>query len=105
MYYLCNCGVVNNLPPYSSITNILDRVKETVELLLNAKKPTRITLGKVATTIGMKALLERHLDLMSQTKAYLESVVEEVEDFQIRRVKWAIAQLDRNGEEVLTLAR
>ena len=63
-------------------------------------KPVRITVGKIGTTIGCKALLEKHLDKLPQTKAYLESVTETVEDFQIRRIKWAIRELDLRGEEI-----
>ena len=62
-------------------------------------KPVRITVSKIGTTIGLKALLEKHLDKLPQTKAYLESVTETVEEFQIRRLEWAIRELDRRGEE------
>ena len=68
--------------------------------LLNADKPARITLSRIGKTIGLLALLEKHLDLMPLTKAYLKSVAESVEDFQIRRIKWAIKLLDECGEEI-----
>ena len=51
--------------------------------------------------MALKALLEKHLRKLPRTKAYLESVKETVEDFQIRRIEWAIAELDRQGEEIL----
>ena len=35
---------------------------------------------------------------MPMTKAYLNSVVESIEDYQIRRVRWAAETLDRRGE-------
>ena len=79
---------------------ILIRVKAAVEQLLKKEKPVRITVGKVGSTIGLKALLERHLDKLSHTSAYLESATETVEDFQIRRIEWAIALLEDRGEEV-----
>ena len=62
-------------------------------------KPVRITVSKIGITIGLKALLEKHLDKLPQTKAYLDSVTETVEEFQIRRIEWAIRELDRRGEE------
>lgn len=37
---------------------------------------------------------------MPLTEVYLESVTETVEDFQIRRIKWAIQRLDDCGEEI-----
>jgi hypothetical protein len=79
---------------------ILKKVKDAVRSLLNADKPARITLSRIGKTIGLLALLEKHLDLMPLTKAYLKSVAESVEDFQIRRIKWAIKLLDECGEEI-----
>ncbi|MEP0885188.1 hypothetical protein NDI49_26920 [Trichocoleus sp. ST-U3] len=37
---------------------------------------------------------------MPLTKAYLESVTESIEDYQIRRLKWAIAKIEEQGKEV-----
>ncbi|GAB4525531.1 MAG: hypothetical protein Tsb0014_04980 [Pleurocapsa sp.] len=51
--------------------------------------------------MGLKALLEKHLGKLPRTRAYLESVKETVEDFQIRRIEWAVQELDRQGEEIL----
>ena len=78
---------------------ILDQVQSTVNKLRIVNKPVRITVSKIGTTIGLKALLEKHLDKLPQTKAYLESVTETVEEFQNRRIEWAIRELDRRGEE------
>ncbi len=80
---------------------VLDKVKDAVRSLQGEDKPARITISRVGKTIGKLALVEKHLDQMSLTKAYLESVTETVEDFQIRRIKWAIKQLDDCGEEIL----
>lgn len=80
---------------------ILVKVQDAVKVILNADKPARITLCKIGKTIGLVALLEKHLDQMPLTKAYLESVVETVEEFQIRRIKWAIKYLIDHGVEVV----
>ncbi|MGA7936875.1 MAG: TnsD family Tn7-like transposition protein [Kovacikia sp.] len=66
---------------------ILAQVKEAVQVLLSAEKPIRITVSRVAKAIGQLALIEQHLDQMPQTKAYLDSVTESIEDYQIRRVR------------------
>ena len=79
---------------------ILVRVKSTVEQLLQVPKPVRITIGRIGVSLGLKALLEKHLDKLPYTNAYLNSVIETVEDFQIRRIEWAIAFLEKEGEEV-----
>ena len=81
---------------------ILLKVEDAVQVILNTDKPARVTLCRIGKTIGLVALLEKHLDKMPFTKAYLESVVETVEEFQIRRIKWAIKQLSDYGEEVIS---
>ena len=73
---------------------ILIQVKNAVEQLLKEEKPVRITIGKVGVSLGFKGLFDKHLDKLSETKAYLELVTETVEDFQIRRIDWAIAELE-----------
>lgn len=80
---------------------VLSQVQDGVRSLINADTPERISISRVGRTIGLLALLEKHLDQMPLTKAYLESVVETVEDFQMRRIKWAIKRLDECGEEIM----
>ena len=79
---------------------ILAQVKKAVQLTLSAQKPIRITIGRIGNTIGQLRLLEQQLEKMPLTKAYLESVKEEVEDYQVRRIKWAIKFLEEYGEKV-----
>ncbi|MEM7553347.1 MAG: TnsD family transposase [Cyanobacteria bacterium P01_A01_bin.84] len=79
---------------------ILIQVQNEVSKLLDKDKPVRITISRVGVGIGLKVMLEKSLDKLPKTKAYLESVLETVEDFQIRRVEWAIAKLENRGEEV-----
>jgi hypothetical protein len=69
--------------------------------LLNTDPPVKISIRQVGQTIGVLALLEKHLDKMPLAEAYLKSVIESVEDFQIRRIKWAIKWLDNCGEDIL----
>lgn len=81
-------------------SEILAQVQSAVNQLLQHHKPVRITIGKMGAFLGMKALLEKHLDKLPQTKAYLESVTENIEDYQIRRIEWAVKELNYRGEEV-----
>ncbi|MGG6295456.1 TnsD family transposase [Leptolyngbya sp. AN02str] len=78
----------------------LIQVEDVVQNLLAAEKPIRITVSKVAKAIGQLTLVEQHLDNLPLTRAYLESVIETIEDFQIRRVCWAAEQLNHRGETV-----
>ena len=79
---------------------ILTRVRGVVKKLHRTEKSARITIAKVAVTLGIKALIEKHLNKLPQTKVYLESVIETVEIFQIRRVKWAVQELNRQRQEI-----
>ncbi|MGQ4650324.1 TnsD family Tn7-like transposition protein [Lyngbya aestuarii] len=79
---------------------VLAQVRDIVPQLLDAQKPVRITIGRIGKTLDVQALLEKHIDKMPLTKAYLESVTESIEDYQIRRIKWAIAKLEQQGQEV-----
>ncbi|MBW4419895.1 MAG: TnsD family transposase [Myxacorys californica WJT36-NPBG1] len=79
---------------------ILAQVKEAVQGLLAEEKPIRITVSRVAKVIGQLALIEQHLDQMPMMQAYLNSVTESLEDYQIRRVRWAAKVLNQRGERV-----
>ncbi|MDJ0531678.1 MAG: TnsD family transposase [Xenococcaceae cyanobacterium MO_207.B15] len=79
---------------------ILIQVKSTVKQLLKEDKPVRITIGRVGSSLGLKALFDKHLDKLPQTKTYFELVTETVEDFQIRRIDWAVEELEYGGEEI-----
>lgn len=65
--------------------------------MLQKDKPVRITLVKSGADLGFKALLEKHLDKLPRTLAYLESVTETVKDFQIRIIEEAIALIRASG--------
>jgi hypothetical protein len=78
--------------------DVCDLVKIAVGKIINEEKPQRLTSSRIGKMIGLSALLEQHLDLMPVTKDYLSSVTESIEDFQIRRIKWAAAELERRGK-------
>jgi hypothetical protein len=80
---------------------MLTLTQQAVEHLLTEEKPVQITISRVAKAISHLSLIEQHLDQLPLTQAYLESVVETTEAFQIRRVRWAVEQLDRQGEVAL----
>ncbi len=81
---------------------ILGKVKELVEILLNSNdKPERISVGLIGKKLGINSLLEKHLCKMPQTKAYFETVKESNRGFHIRKIKWAIGELDEEGQEIL----
>lgn len=78
---------------------ILEEVTNIVENLLGLeKKPTRITVSKIGQLIGKKSLLEKKLDKIPKTKAYILSRTESVEQFQERRILYTIKQFLEQGE-------
>ncbi|HWP95989.1 MAG TPA: TnsD family transposase [Syntrophomonadaceae bacterium] len=78
---------------------ILLEVKKIVkEMLLSQNKPKQITIGGIGKRLGLKSLLDKKLDKLPLTKAYLHKVKETAEDFQKRRVKWAVKELYSKGE-------
>lgn len=80
---------------------VLTEAMDIIEIMLNCEgKPERITISKIGKKIGILSLLEKHLDKLPLTKDYLQKHMESVEDFQKRRIKWAIDELEKEGEEV-----
>jgi hypothetical protein len=81
---------------------VLDRVKLAIDAMLKVEKPQRLTISGIGKAIGLLALLEQHLDLMPITGDYLATVMESIEDFQIRRIRWAMGELDRRREPLVS---
>lgn len=95
------CKIVNRVDWEKRDKDILTEVISTVETLLNNEgKPERVTISRVGKKIGRLSLLEKHLDKLPLTKTYLQNHIENVENFQKRRIKWAINGLEKEGEEV-----
>lgn len=80
-------------------SELLNKASKIVKALLATdRKPERITIGRIGKLIGAKALLEKHIDKLPLTNQYLRSVLENIEEYQIRRLKWATKELLNNAE-------
>jgi hypothetical protein len=80
---------------------ILSQIKEIVDKMLNSDgKPERITISLIGSKLGIRGLLEKHLDKLPKTKAYLDSVKETNHGFRLRRMRWAVRELEKEGEEL-----
>ncbi|WP_242976282.1 TnsD family Tn7-like transposition protein [Clostridium thermopalmarium] len=80
---------------------ILAKVEGLVKNMLDSKKkPERISISRIGSKLGIRALLEKHLNKLPRTKAYLDSVKDSGRDFRIRRIKWAIQELEKEGQEL-----
>lgn len=87
---------------------ILQLVKKVIKDLYAMEKPIYVNKSKVAKEIGQLSSLEKQLDKLPKTKAYLNKHLETREQFQIRRIKWACKKLymdDRNNVVVWKVRR
>ncbi|WP_228006645.1 TnsD family Tn7-like transposition protein [Brevibacillus borstelensis] len=76
-------------------------VESAVSEILNSNtKPQKITSGRIGLMIGKKALLEKHLDKLPNTNAWLQNVLESDGQFRIRKIKWAIKELEKEEQEL-----
>lgn len=80
---------------------IQEALQNTVEKLLNEEKPVRLTVSRLGKAIQKLSLLEKKLDKMPISKTYLEGIIESVDEFQIRRVHWAVQELNKKNEEIV----
>ncbi|WP_191559397.1 TnsD family Tn7-like transposition protein [Metabacillus idriensis] len=82
---------------------ILQRIQiATEEIKSTSGKTKRITLKSLSDAIGERALLERHLDKMPSTKAFIEQVRESDKEFRLRRVRRVIKEMNQEGKVIRT---
>lgn len=80
---------------------IVDEVRAAARTLLNNHgKPLRATASKVARLIGKHVLIEKYGSKLPQTLWALKDVAESVEQFEVRRVRWATSVLRNTGQYV-----
>ncbi|WP_341875948.1 TnsD family Tn7-like transposition protein [Defluviitalea saccharophila] len=78
---------------------LIEKVKLAVKAMEEGK-PERITWTTIGSRLGVSGWLSKRRDKLPQTKEYIESVKENLRDFQIRKIKWAIDELDKNDKEI-----
>lgn len=61
-------------------------------------KPARVTICSIGRMISERSLLEKKMAKLPMTKAVLDRVTENKEDFDVRRVRYAVAMLSEHGE-------
>ncbi|MBB6447891.1 TnsD family Tn7-like transposition protein [Bacillus benzoevorans] len=78
---------------------ILTQVKQVIQELYSLEKPVYVNKSRVGKAIGQLSLIEKLLDKLPKTKAYLVQNLETREQYQIRRIKWACKKLYLEKEE------
>ena len=62
--------------------------------------PVRITVAELERRVNLRGWLLKRRHRLPQTMAFLARVVETTEAFQLRRIHWAIVELERCGAQV-----
>lgn len=82
---------------------ILRKVKLATSELQNMEgKLKRITRKSLGDCIDERALIEKHLNKIPKTKAYIELVNESEQEFRLRRVMQVINEMKKAGEIIIT---
>ncbi len=62
--------------------------------------PVRISVAELERRVNLRGWVLKRRHRLPQTMALLERVIETTEDFQLRRIHWAITELGRCGAKV-----
>lgn len=83
-------------------TRDIELLEEVKQVVSNMKcgKPERITWTTIGNKLGIGSWLSKKKDKLPLTKDYIESEIEVLEDFHIRRIKWAIAELEMEEQQI-----
>ncbi|MDP4092955.1 MAG: TnsD family transposase [Bacillota bacterium] len=79
---------------------ILTEIKHAVKGILEMEgKPVRVSLSRIGKNIGKLGLLQKHLDKMPISKAYVQKIIDTDIAFRERRIRWALEKLDNSGTQ------
>ena len=70
------------------------KISSLAAIILKESPPVRITYAELDRRMGKRDWLLTHKSLLPMTKAFLDSTLESTESFQLRRIRWAIHELD-----------
>lgn len=75
----------------------LVKLSSLAPFILKESPPVRITLAELDRRNGKRDWLLKHRHLLPQTEAFLDRTLERLENFQLRRIRWAIRELELTG--------
>ena len=91
--------VVNTVDWDKRDVELLPKVKEVIKEMKEGK-PERITWSTIGGKLGISGWLSKRKEKLPLTKAYIDSELESLEEFHIRKIKWGIGEIDRQGKEM-----
>lgn len=71
-----------------------------IDNVFSERPPVRITFSELERRMGKRGWLARNLNNLPKTKEYLDRAVESTGSFQLRRIHWAIDELERSGVQI-----
>jgi hypothetical protein len=81
--------VVNTVDWDKRDAELLPKVKEVVKEMKQGK-PERITWGGIGRKLGISGWFAKSKNKLPFTKKYVDSVVENLQEFQIRKIQWGM---------------
>lgn len=91
--------VVNTVDWGKRDVELLPQIKEVVKEMKEGKSE-RITWTSIGSKLGISGWLSKKKEKLPLVKAYIESQVESMEEFHIRKIKWGIDELEKKGKEI-----
>lgn len=80
------------------LSRLIEQVAEAIKLLPG--RPNRITTARITKGLGHMASQCKKLDRLPEARTVLTAVVETKAEFVIRRMHWAVEQLQQYGEPI-----
>lgn len=80
---------------------IFSLTKKVVKAIFEKDPAVRVTISAIGKTICFRALLEKHIEKLPKTAAFLSTQTETIEAFQIRRIIWAVTKLENTNETIV----
>lgn len=71
-----------------------------VETVRKETPPVRVTIAELERRANRRGWLLKRRGRLPRSMAFLRTAVESVENFQLRRIHWAVAELERSGAPV-----
>ncbi len=78
---------------------LLLKVKDVVKSM-RKDKPEMITWTTIGSKLGASGWLSKRRNKLPKTREYIELVVETLEEFHIRKIRWAVDELDRENRAI-----
>lgn len=77
------------------------QVYKAAQQLRQETPPVRLTLHRIAGIVRNRALIEQHLDKLPETKKALATLSESRDAFHVRRIQWAVREIQAAGLDLV----